>query len=166
VPTKQATVIVERVGWTRGMTVFTDRLRELRPAYLPADPASRTTYEASALGGSMSIYSAARGTVAGAPTWVTAEAGDATALPLGDDRAGDSGGGSSRESQLSRRVLDQVRVGEHLVMMGTLRPSRVVRGEGHCLCAGTPAPEGRNYRCVIPPRTGSDAGWCLDGSHE
>jgi transposase len=46
VPTMPATVIAERVGWTRGMTVFKERVRELRPAYLPPDPASRTTYEA------------------------------------------------------------------------------------------------------------------------
>lgn len=46
VPTMPATVIAERVGWTRGMTVFKERIRELRPAYLPPDPASRTTYEA------------------------------------------------------------------------------------------------------------------------
>jgi len=30
-PTMPATVIAERVGWSRGMTVFTDRVRELRP---------------------------------------------------------------------------------------------------------------------------------------
>ena len=38
-PTMPATVIAERVGWTRGMTVFADRVRELRPVYLPPDPA-------------------------------------------------------------------------------------------------------------------------------
>jgi transposase len=46
VPTMPATVIAERVGWTRGMTVFKDRVRELRPAYLPPDPCSRTSYVA------------------------------------------------------------------------------------------------------------------------
>jgi transposase len=45
-PTMPATVIAERLGWTRGMTVFADRVRELRPVYLPPDPASRTSYEA------------------------------------------------------------------------------------------------------------------------
>ncbi|OBB38704.1 MULTISPECIES: IS21 family transposase [unclassified Mycobacterium] len=45
-PTMPATVIAERVGWTRGMTVFTERVRELRPAYLPPDPAGRTSYDA------------------------------------------------------------------------------------------------------------------------
>ena len=49
VPTMPATVIAERVGWTRGMTVFKERVRELRPAYLPPDPASRTTYRAGEL---------------------------------------------------------------------------------------------------------------------
>jgi len=43
-PTMPASVIAERVGWTRGRTVFADRVRELRPAYLPPDPASRTSY--------------------------------------------------------------------------------------------------------------------------
>lgn len=46
VPTMPATVIAERVGWTRGITVFKERVRELRPAYLPPDPASRTSYQA------------------------------------------------------------------------------------------------------------------------
>jgi transposase len=46
VPTMPATVIAERIGWTRGMTVLTERVRELRPVYLPPDPASRTAYVA------------------------------------------------------------------------------------------------------------------------
>jgi transposase len=45
-PTMPATVIAERVGWTRGKTVFADRVRELRPVYLPPDPAGRTGYSA------------------------------------------------------------------------------------------------------------------------
>jgi transposase len=45
-PTMPSTVIAERVGWTRGKTVFADRVRELRPIYLPPDPAGRTTYVA------------------------------------------------------------------------------------------------------------------------
>jgi transposase len=49
VPTIPATVIAERVGWTRGMTVLKERGRDLRPAYLPPDPASRTAYEAGEL---------------------------------------------------------------------------------------------------------------------
>jgi transposase len=44
-PDMPATVIAERIGWTRSMTVLKDRIRELRPVYLPPDPASRTSYE-------------------------------------------------------------------------------------------------------------------------
>jgi transposase len=43
-PTMPATVIAERIGWERGLTVLKERVRELRPAYLPPDPASRTSY--------------------------------------------------------------------------------------------------------------------------
>jgi transposase len=43
-PTMPATVIAERIGWTRGLTVLKERVRELRPAYLPVDPVSRTVY--------------------------------------------------------------------------------------------------------------------------
>jgi transposase len=45
-PWMPATVIAERVGWSHGMTVLTGRVRELRPVYLPPDPASRTAYVA------------------------------------------------------------------------------------------------------------------------
>ena len=45
-PTMPATVIAERIGWTRGMTVLSGRVRELRPVFLPPDPASRTLYVA------------------------------------------------------------------------------------------------------------------------
>jgi transposase len=45
-PTMPATVIAERIGWDRGLTVLKDRVRELRPVYLPPDPASRTSYAA------------------------------------------------------------------------------------------------------------------------
>jgi transposase len=44
-PAMPATVVAERIGWDRGLTVLKDRLRELRPAYLPPDPASRTAYD-------------------------------------------------------------------------------------------------------------------------
>ena len=44
-PDMPATVIAERIGWTRSMTVLKERIRELRPVYLPPDPASRTNYE-------------------------------------------------------------------------------------------------------------------------
>jgi hypothetical protein len=40
-----ATVIAERIGWTRGITVLKERVAELRPAHLPPDPVSRTQYE-------------------------------------------------------------------------------------------------------------------------
>jgi transposase len=43
-PRMPATVIAERLGWTRSMTVMKDRVRELRPLYLPADPCQRTEY--------------------------------------------------------------------------------------------------------------------------
>ncbi len=49
VPTMPATVIAERVGWDRGLTVFKARVAELRPVYLPPDPAGRTVYEAGEL---------------------------------------------------------------------------------------------------------------------
>ena len=45
-PTMPATVIAERIGWSRGMTVLSERVRELRPVYLPPDPASRTAHVA------------------------------------------------------------------------------------------------------------------------
>ena len=39
-PTMPATVIAERIGWDRSVRVLRDRVAELRPAYLPPDPAS------------------------------------------------------------------------------------------------------------------------------
>jgi transposase len=36
-PTLPATVIAERIGWTRSLTVLRDRVRELRPVYLRPD---------------------------------------------------------------------------------------------------------------------------------
>ncbi|MEO3892744.1 IS21 family transposase [Nonomuraea sp. B5E05] len=44
-PKMPATVIAERIGWTNSITVLRDRVRDLRPAYLPVDPVSRTSYE-------------------------------------------------------------------------------------------------------------------------
>jgi transposase len=44
-PTMPATVIAERIGWDRSIRVLRDRVAELRPAYLPPDPVSRTAYE-------------------------------------------------------------------------------------------------------------------------
>ncbi|MER5827534.1 helix-turn-helix domain-containing protein [Streptomyces mirabilis] len=37
-PEMLATVIPERIGWDRGLTVPKDRIRDLRPAYRAADP--------------------------------------------------------------------------------------------------------------------------------
>jgi transposase len=45
-PQMPATVIAERIGWDRSIRVLSGRVAELRPAYLPPDPASRTAYEA------------------------------------------------------------------------------------------------------------------------
>src|SRR5690349_9628470 len=43
-PRMPATVIAERVGWAHSIRVLSGRVAELRPAYLPPDPASRTSY--------------------------------------------------------------------------------------------------------------------------
>jgi transposase len=45
-PTMPTTVIAERIGWDRSIRVLRDRVAELRPVYLPPDPASRTAYAA------------------------------------------------------------------------------------------------------------------------
>ena len=45
-PRMPATVIAERIGWQRSIRVLSSRVAELRPVYLPPDPASRTTYQA------------------------------------------------------------------------------------------------------------------------
>jgi transposase len=45
-PTMPATVVAERIGWDRSIRVLRDRVAELRPVYLPPDPASRTAYVA------------------------------------------------------------------------------------------------------------------------
>ena len=46
VPTMPATVIAERVGWIAWDDGVQRAGPELRPAYLPPDPAGRTTYDA------------------------------------------------------------------------------------------------------------------------
>jgi transposase len=43
-PSMPTTVIAERVGWQRSMTVFKDRVRQLRPLFVAPDPAQRTDY--------------------------------------------------------------------------------------------------------------------------
>src|SRR5437868_5438505 len=45
-PTMPATGIPERSGWSRSIRVLSSRVAELRPVYLPPDPASRTSYVA------------------------------------------------------------------------------------------------------------------------
>ncbi|RAV14658.1 IS21 family transposase [Mycolicibacterium sp. GF69] len=45
-PRMPATVIAERIGWDRSIRVLSARVAELRPVYLPPDPASRTAYVA------------------------------------------------------------------------------------------------------------------------
>jgi transposase len=45
-PAMPATVIAERIGWDRSIRVLSGRVAELRPAYRPPDPASRTSYVA------------------------------------------------------------------------------------------------------------------------
>ncbi len=43
-PDMPTTVIMERVGWARGKTVFADRVQRLRPLFRRPDPAQRTEY--------------------------------------------------------------------------------------------------------------------------
>jgi transposase len=41
-----ATVVAERIGWPYSIRTLSGRVAQLRPIYLPPDPASRTIYEA------------------------------------------------------------------------------------------------------------------------
>lgn len=43
-PRMPATVIAERIGWDRGITILRGRVRELRPLFVPPDPCQRTEY--------------------------------------------------------------------------------------------------------------------------
>ncbi|MFC6023868.1 IS21 family transposase, partial [Plantactinospora solaniradicis] len=43
-PEMPSTVLMERVGWTRGKTVFCDRVQQLRPLFRRPDPCQRTDY--------------------------------------------------------------------------------------------------------------------------
>jgi transposase len=45
-PRMPATVIAERIGWPYSIRTLSGRVAELRPVYLPPDPASRTVYAA------------------------------------------------------------------------------------------------------------------------
>jgi transposase len=44
-PSMPASVIAERVGWSRSGSVLRSRVAELRPLFAPPDPASRTNYQ-------------------------------------------------------------------------------------------------------------------------
>jgi len=48
-PSMPATVIAERIGWTRGITILRDRVAELRPAYQLPEAFGRTEYKAGEL---------------------------------------------------------------------------------------------------------------------
>jgi transposase len=43
-PTMPATVIAERIGWDRSLTVLKDRIRVLRPLFVGVDPTDRVEY--------------------------------------------------------------------------------------------------------------------------
>jgi transposase len=45
-PTMPCTVIAERIGWPYSIRTLSGRVAQWRPAYLPPDPASRTSYVA------------------------------------------------------------------------------------------------------------------------
>ncbi len=44
-PTMPATVIAERIGWDRSLTILKDRIRELRPLFAGVDPTDRVEYD-------------------------------------------------------------------------------------------------------------------------
>jgi transposase len=48
-PDMPATVIADRIGWPHSIRTLSGRVAELRPLYLPPDPASRTAYAAGEL---------------------------------------------------------------------------------------------------------------------
>lgn len=48
-PDMPATVVAERIGWTRGITVLRERVAELRPAYRVPEAFGRTEYKAGEL---------------------------------------------------------------------------------------------------------------------
>jgi len=49
-PDMPATVIAERIGWTRGITILRERVAELRPAYVVPEAFGRTEYKPGELG--------------------------------------------------------------------------------------------------------------------
>ncbi len=44
-PTMASTVLAERVGWTKSMSLFRDKVAQLRPLYKVADPTDRLHFE-------------------------------------------------------------------------------------------------------------------------
>jgi hypothetical protein len=52
-PSMPATVIAERVGWPYSVRTLSGKVAERRPAYLPPDPASRTSYAAGEISSSV-----------------------------------------------------------------------------------------------------------------
>ncbi|WP_373889108.1 helix-turn-helix domain-containing protein, partial [Mycobacterium sp. PO1] len=44
-PTMPATVIAQRIGWAKSMTVLKDRVRVIRPEFRGVDPADRVIYQ-------------------------------------------------------------------------------------------------------------------------
>lgn len=49
-PTMPATVVAERISWPYSIRTLSGRIAQLRPGYLPPDPASRTSYDAGEIG--------------------------------------------------------------------------------------------------------------------
>ncbi len=49
-PDMPATVVAERIGWTRGMTVLRERVAELRPTYQVPEAFGRSEYKPGELG--------------------------------------------------------------------------------------------------------------------
>jgi hypothetical protein len=72
----------------------------------------------------MSFYSAARGTVVEPPARVTSETGEIAVLVLRDATAGHGGVEyqvSCPDRELGSRVLEQVRDGDQLLVLGSIR---------------------------------------------
>jgi hypothetical protein len=79
-PTMSATVIAERIGWDRSLPVLKDRVRELGPHYLPADPAPRTSYDAGQRAHCDLWFPARTGPARSGPGRLAAGAGDDVGL--------------------------------------------------------------------------------------
>jgi len=45
-----ATLVAERISWTRGITILKERVAELGPLFLEPDPFQRTDYRPGELG--------------------------------------------------------------------------------------------------------------------